>query len=82
MEGEGKMLTFSILTLMTRHNPVRAFVRWVAGCGRSFARFCDRRETIRILQDLDDHQLKDLGISRYRIAQAARDGFFSRPEWR
>jgi len=35
-------------------------------------RWCDVHETVRELNQLDNHELNDLGIGRWRIAEIAR----------
>jgi len=75
------MITLSILVPAANRNPAVSFLRLVADCGRRFACFCERREAIRILQGLDDHQLRDLGISRCRIEQAVHGRTPPRQRW-
>ncbi|MFB9268740.1 DUF1127 domain-containing protein [Bradyrhizobium erythrophlei] len=64
------MTTNSILMRATRPRPLRAALNCIAACATGFADFCDRREAIKQLESLDDHQLRDLGVARCRIAQA------------
>jgi uncharacterized protein YjiS (DUF1127 family) len=75
------MITLSILMLVAKQNPANSLLRWIAGCAESFARFCERREAIEILRGLDDHELKDLGISRCRIEQAVQGRALSQRRW-
>jgi uncharacterized protein YjiS (DUF1127 family) len=75
------MITLSILLLVKTQRSTRALLCWIERQGKHLARFLERREAAKILQALDDHQLKDLGISRWRIEQIVRGDAGSRHRW-
>jgi uncharacterized protein YjiS (DUF1127 family) len=76
------MITLSMLMLLAERNPARALLRWLARFGERLAQFHERRAAIRTLQELDDHMLKDIGMTRWRMEQTIHGGFASRADWR
>jgi uncharacterized protein YjiS (DUF1127 family) len=51
----------------------RALGALAQGAVAAARRWHERRQTIRALLDLDDHRLKDIGLSRSTILAAVRD---------
>jgi uncharacterized protein YjiS (DUF1127 family) len=46
------------------------WVRWLKGRPNRAVGYWQRREMIKILRSLDDHQLRDIGIQRHQIEAA------------
>jgi len=65
------MITLTLLMFATRQ--IRSLLSWVRSCAESLTTYHDRREAVRILGGLDDHMLRDIGLSRDQTGRAARD---------
>jgi uncharacterized protein YjiS (DUF1127 family) len=59
----------SVISAKSRSGPMGAWGRWFAIC----ASYWKRREMVKMLRELDDHQLRDIGLMRDQI-EAAVDG--------
>ena len=46
------------------------FVRRIASWARAYAAYSNRRIAIKTLRDLNDHQLRDIGLTRAHIERA------------
>ncbi len=57
----------------TRSRPSRKWVRWLLNWPGEVMAYWKRREMIKMLRELDDHQLRDIGLRRDLI-EAAVDG--------
>jgi uncharacterized protein YjiS (DUF1127 family) len=57
----------------TRSRPSRKRVRWLLNWPGAVVAYWKRREIIKTLQELNDHQLRDIGLRRDQI-EAAVDG--------
>jgi uncharacterized protein YjiS (DUF1127 family) len=55
----------------TRSRPWRGRLRWLATWPNRVLAYWQRRETIKMLRSLNDHQLRDIGIRRDHIEAAA-----------
>jgi uncharacterized protein YjiS (DUF1127 family) len=54
-----------------RSSPSVGWVRRLASCPAGVVAHWRRRETIKTLQELNDHQLRDIGLTRDQIETAA-----------
>jgi uncharacterized protein YjiS (DUF1127 family) len=54
-----------------RSSPSVGWVRWLASWPAGVVAHRRRRETIKTLQELNDHQLRDIGLTRDQIETAA-----------
>ena len=50
-----------------RFGASREWGRWFSTGMTRLMTYWARRETIKMLRELDDHQLRDIGLSRHRI---------------
>jgi uncharacterized protein YjiS (DUF1127 family) len=55
-------------------NPVRGLSGWLIGRVHGLIKWGDRRAAIKALHQLDDRELRDIGLTRDRI-EAAVSGF-------
>jgi uncharacterized protein YjiS (DUF1127 family) len=53
-------------------NPFGGFVRWTAARVNTLAAYWVRREAIKALRQLDDRELRDIGLARCHIEVAVR----------
>jgi len=51
----------------TRSSPTGEWGRRLSACMSRVLTFWARRETIKVLRELDDHQLRDIGLPRHQI---------------
>jgi uncharacterized protein YjiS (DUF1127 family) len=63
------MISLTILLFATRQ--AGRLLDWIRDCAQSAAAMHDRHEAIRILGGLDDHLLRDIGLSRDQIRRTA-----------
>jgi uncharacterized protein YjiS (DUF1127 family) len=63
----------SAISFLPRGRPARRWVRWLVSGPNRVVAYWQRREMVKILRALDDHQLRDIGIRRDQI-EAALDG--------
>jgi uncharacterized protein YjiS (DUF1127 family) len=57
----------SAISSETRIRSSVGWVRWLANLPNGIMARWKRRETIKALQELNDHQLRDLGLKRHQI---------------
>jgi uncharacterized protein YjiS (DUF1127 family) len=60
----------SAISSATRSRPPARWVRWLVTWPNRLVAHWQRRETIKTLQELNDHQLRDIGIRRDQIEAA------------
>ena len=58
------------ISTITRSGPADGWIRWLLKETSRVVTFWNRRETIKTLQELDDHQLRDIGLMRHQIESA------------
>jgi uncharacterized protein YjiS (DUF1127 family) len=63
----------SAISSATRSRPPGRWVRWLVTWPNRLVARWQRKEAIKTLQELSDHQLRDIGIQRDQI-EAAVDG--------
>jgi uncharacterized protein YjiS (DUF1127 family) len=51
--------------------------RWLSICMSRVMTWCARREAIKMLRQLDDHQLRDIGLPRHQIESLMRRRYSS-----
>jgi uncharacterized protein YjiS (DUF1127 family) len=51
----------------TRSRPSGGQVRWLLNWPGAVLAFWKRREAIKILREMNDHQLRDIGLMRHQI---------------
>jgi uncharacterized protein YjiS (DUF1127 family) len=64
-------LKMSAIFSTTRSSPPARWVRWLLIWPNRVAAYWQRRETVKTLQELNDHQLRDIGLTRDQIETAA-----------
>src|SRR5579872_7459178 len=67
--GETKMTAGSF---NVRFSASREWGRWLSAGMTRVMTYWARRETIKMLRELDDHQLRDIGLPRHQIESAVK----------
>jgi uncharacterized protein YjiS (DUF1127 family) len=60
----------SAISYETRIRPLVRWVRWLATWPNDILAYWHRRELIKTLRELNDHQLRDIGLRRDQIETA------------
>ena len=55
-----------------------AVVRLMSGAVQAVSRWIERRRQLRALADLDDHLLRDVGLTREDVQRACSQSFWTR----
>jgi uncharacterized protein YjiS (DUF1127 family) len=55
----------------------RGFIRWIGICADRLGAYLARRDGIKALREMDDRQLRDIGLARCHIEAAVCDGMRS-----
>jgi uncharacterized protein YjiS (DUF1127 family) len=53
---------------------LRGFIRWIGICADRLDAYLARRDGIKALREMDDRQLRDIGLARCHIEAAVCDG--------
>jgi uncharacterized protein YjiS (DUF1127 family) len=53
---------------------LRGFIRWIGICADRLGAYLARRDGIKALREMDDRQLRDIGLARCHIEAAVCDG--------
>jgi uncharacterized protein YjiS (DUF1127 family) len=64
--------------LPTRPRDPARFLRFLCGARRAVGRWLEVRRQLRALSELDDHHLRDIGLSREDVARACSTSFWTR----
>jgi len=70
--------SYSTLNTITGPNPFRIWPNWPSAAWRRFFHILELRRQRYALLELDDHQLKDIGISREQALREANKSFWTR----
>jgi uncharacterized protein YjiS (DUF1127 family) len=60
----------SIMSSTARPVTAGLFIRWIGVCAHALAVHFDRRAAIKALHELDDRELRDIGLARCHIEAA------------
>jgi uncharacterized protein YjiS (DUF1127 family) len=60
----------SIMSSTARPVMAGLFIRWIGACVHALAVHFDRRAAIKALHELDDRELRDIGLARCHIEAA------------
>ena len=74
----------SAISSTTRSRPPRRWVRWLLSWPNRAAAYLHRRELIQTLHEMNDHQLRDIGLRRDQIETAVNgvaDSDIARLQW-
>jgi uncharacterized protein YjiS (DUF1127 family) len=56
-------------------SPSGGFVRWIGRGAHALAAYLERRSAIKMLREMDDRELRDIGIARSQIEMAVGGAF-------
>jgi uncharacterized protein YjiS (DUF1127 family) len=62
----------AVMTSNVRSGPVGQWGRRLSDLMTRVMTYWARRETIKMLRELDDHQLRDIGLPRHQIESAVK----------